>query len=475
VSLPMPFRLAERPHATPFLTSPTICLFESGPSDGAIFLWDCNRPYRREGANQAYTNGSNWGQQFTLDPWGNLTAVSAISGKGMVGVFTASATTQNQLSCKAGCASSYDAAGNTTSDGNGTITYDAENRISTAGGVTYTYDGDGKRVEKSSGTLYWTGVGSDALSESDLSGNFNEEYVFYDGMRVSRIDRPSSTSHAFLTDQLGSIRMIGTASDTSTLKVEQDLDYTPYGIVTTGTPADPYQFTGKERDPESGLENFGARYNASILGRFMTPDWAAKPASVPYANFGNPQSLNLYSYVENNPTTLGDPDGHGDTPALNCASGASQNDAPLKCVDTSTTAQKKEVAQDKGSWFHKLLGYFYWKVPKGEGFEVKDAKIGPFKFDAGYRVKGKDFKQTTKGMEVPPSTVKSGLRSRLVRPKWVCSGRRRKRKASPQRSTGYRDSSGETLRVRAARWELVGAHVSLSAAGPRWVLTPVRC
>jgi hypothetical protein len=34
------------------------------------------------------------------------------------------------------------------------------------------------------------------------------------------------------------------------------------------------------------------------------------PTAVPYANFGNPQSLNLYSYVKNNPTTFGDPDGH---------------------------------------------------------------------------------------------------------------------------------------------------------------------
>jgi hypothetical protein len=42
----------------------------------------------------------------------------------------------------------------------------------------------------------------------------------------------------------------------------------------------------------------------------MQPDWAAKPTDVPYANFGNPQSLNLYSYVQNNPTTVGDPDGH---------------------------------------------------------------------------------------------------------------------------------------------------------------------
>ena len=42
----------------------------------------------------------------------------------------------------------------------------------------------------------------------------------------------------------------------------------------------------------------------------MTPDWEQKPTTVPYANFGNPQSLNLYAYVENNPTTVGDPDGH---------------------------------------------------------------------------------------------------------------------------------------------------------------------
>jgi RHS repeat-associated protein len=71
-----------------------------------------------------------------------------------------------------------------------------------------------------------------------------------------------------------------------------------------------YCYTGKERDSESGLDMFGARYYGSSLGRFMTPDWAAKPVTVPYAHFGNPQSLNLYSYVQNNPTTVGDPDGH---------------------------------------------------------------------------------------------------------------------------------------------------------------------
>jgi RHS repeat-associated protein len=66
------------------------------------------------------------------------------------------------------------------------------------------------------------------------------------------------------------------------------------------------------RDTESGLDYFGARYLSSDLGRFMTPDWAAKPTAVPYASFGNPESLNLYAYVYNNPNTGVDLDGHVD-------------------------------------------------------------------------------------------------------------------------------------------------------------------
>src|ERR1700691_425459 len=71
-----------------------------------------------------------------------------------------------------------------------------------------------------------------------------------------------------------------------------------------------YKFTGKERDSESGLDNFGARYNASTMGRFMTPDWSSKPAAVPFADPANPQSLNLYSYVTNNFLSRIDPLGH---------------------------------------------------------------------------------------------------------------------------------------------------------------------
>lgn len=56
-------------------------------------------------------------------------------------------------------------------------------------------------------------------------------------------------------------------------------------------------FTGKERDQESGLDNFTARYYSGAMGRFLSPD----PSGLYYADPTNPQSLNLYSYVQNNP------------------------------------------------------------------------------------------------------------------------------------------------------------------------------
>jgi len=69
-------------------------------------------------------------------------------------------------------------------------------------------------------------------------------------------------------------------------------------------------FTGKERDTESGNDYFGARYYASSMGRFMSPDWSAKIEPVPYSKLDDPQTLNLYAYVTNNPLTRRDLDGH---------------------------------------------------------------------------------------------------------------------------------------------------------------------
>ena len=126
---------------------------------------------------------------------------------------------------------------------------------------------------------------------------------------------------------------------------EQDIDYYPFGGVIAdncATVVQHYRFNGKEWDAESGLDNFGARYDASNMGRFMTPDWAAKPVSVPYANFGNPQSLNLYAYAENNPTTFGDPDGHQGPMGNGDYAQAGQVNFP--CATNATDCQAQQAA-----------------------------------------------------------------------------------------------------------------------------------
>ena len=61
------------------------------------------------------------------------------------------------------------------------------------------------------------------------------------------------------------------------------------------------RYTGKEIDGESGNNYFGARYYASSMGRFMSPDWSATAEPVPYARLGDPQTLNLYAYLMNDP------------------------------------------------------------------------------------------------------------------------------------------------------------------------------
>jgi RHS repeat-associated protein len=83
------------------------------------------------------------------------------------------------------------------------------------------------------------------------------------------------------------------------------------------------QFTGKERDAETGLDYFLARYYSGAQGRFLSPDeWKGgivdpttgqdieTNTALPYADITDPQTLNKYAYVRNNPLKYIDPDGH---------------------------------------------------------------------------------------------------------------------------------------------------------------------
>jgi RHS repeat-associated protein len=103
----------------------------------------------------------------------------------------------------------------------------------------------------------------------------------------------SGNVYYYFQDQIGTSRLMATSGAT----VCYDADYTPFGqeLAYTTTCSQNYKFTGKERDTETGNDNFGARYYPNNLGRFLTPDplMASGRAS-------NPQTWNRYADVQVN-------------------------------------------------------------------------------------------------------------------------------------------------------------------------------
>jgi RHS repeat-associated protein len=215
----------------------------------------------------------------------------------------------------------YDTSGNQKQDQAGRqFTYDAENHqvtFNTTAG-TYSYDGDGRRVKKtdSSGTTVFV---------YNAGGQLIAEYT--------SVDPVSTNGLSYLTsDHLGSTRLVTDING----YVKARHDYLPFGEelpsnVGSRSSVDGYgavdgvrqKFTQKERDNESGLDYFDARYYSSAQGRFTSPDefvggpqelftFANAASSNPtfYADIRDPQSLNKYQYTYNNPLIYIDPDGH---------------------------------------------------------------------------------------------------------------------------------------------------------------------
>ena len=202
----------------------------------------------------------------------------------------------------------YNLGGNQTQIGGFAFGYDGENRLtsSTISSATsgYGYDGEGRRVTKQSG-------GATTVFVYDAAGSLAQE-------SVSGTPPPASpcTTCYLMADTLGSTRlMVGTSEN-----VLEKHDYLPFGEelpsgvdgrdTSWGGPDPRQKFTSKERDAESGLDYFGARYFSGAQARFTSPDWSATPQPVPYADLRDPQTLNLYGYVRNHPLNLADPDGH---------------------------------------------------------------------------------------------------------------------------------------------------------------------
>lgn len=209
----------------------------------------------------------------------------------------------------------YDANGNMTkrnatnstcTSGGDSMSSDVENRMTsmtTASGTTsFAYNGDGARVSRTiaTGTTYYVGNYYEVWKPAG-SATFNKYYFFGANRLATRIN---GTLFYMQGDYLGSSSLLMTTA--GALQTRQA--YFPYGdkrladgsALPTGMDT---TFTGQKSDDSTGLMYYGARYYDTTLGRFTQADTII-PSPM------NPQSLNRYSYVSNNPVRYTDPTGH---------------------------------------------------------------------------------------------------------------------------------------------------------------------
>lgn len=264
---------------------------------------------RLTSAGTASTVGGHcWGYLYAYDPWGNLTSQAGWTpnyngcSQTVMGAVTADAN--NHIS-----AFSYDAAGNASGESGYTYNWDAESQLKsvsgTFGSATYLYDGDGRRVSEPH--LLWYGPDGNILAFTDGSGNVYSEYVYLGSRRIAILAGTNVTPIS--SDSLGSARILTDGTGV----VIYDADFTPYGgeRAYTQTSYSIFKFEGKQRDFSTTQNDyFGARYYSNRFGRWLNPDWTVDPEPVPFGDLTNPQTLNLYAFVHDDPESFIDMDGH---------------------------------------------------------------------------------------------------------------------------------------------------------------------
>jgi RHS repeat-associated protein len=178
------------------------------------------------------------------------------------------------------------------------------------------------------------------------------QYVYAGNKLVA--EYTNTTTQFIHRDHLGSTRLVTGVSES----ISDSTDYLPFGQEGTGAIATTHKFTGKERDPESGLDNFDFRYYSSSMGRFMKPD-------EPFGGWeqNDPQSFNLYSYVRNSPTVNVDPDGHdcvyfsgGGSPYVKRNDCFSDEDEGIY-VDGSVDVKSFKYHDSPSSWSYSYTAY----------------------------------------------------------------------------------------------------------------------
>ena len=246
------------------------------------------------------TSANTWKLKFTYDRYGNRLSEIPVGGTARMPMNEVSVdAATNQIVING--TRPYDAAGNMTSDGSHAYSYDAESRLTNVDGAanTFAYDGSGFRVNKN-GTIY-IAAGGKVLAEYAAGAAAtapNVEYIYAGGQRVAAVAGGTTTFN--YNDQLST-----RVNADSTGTITRTYGHYPFGETwyETGTP-NKWKFTTYERDADSegGLDNANARFDSTRIGRFMSLD----PLS---GRSGDPQSLNHYSYVANDPVNLRDPSG----------------------------------------------------------------------------------------------------------------------------------------------------------------------
>ncbi|MDP2905534.1 MAG: RHS repeat-associated core domain-containing protein [Candidatus Omnitrophota bacterium] len=193
----------------------------------------------------------------------------------------------------------YDANGNLTRKEEPSkttnLTYDSQNRLKTftnpASSATYAYDGQGRRISKTVNGSTTTYIYDNDELIREQSGSTVISYT-----HGSRIDEIISDSRGYYYhyDALGSITNLTNASGAQV----NSYNYEAFGNLTgqTGIISNPWLFTGRQYDQESGLYFYRNRYYDPTIGRFISQD--------PTGMVDGP---NLYAYVKNNPVNLIDP------------------------------------------------------------------------------------------------------------------------------------------------------------------------
>ncbi len=190
-----------------------------------------------------------------------------------------------------------------------TYTYDAEgNIVSVDGAAQYVYDAFSMRAKTTSenGTVmhYAYNPSGQRVSTWGVNGNLVTANYYANGHPIAYYSSTDGYLHFEHQDWEGTERM----RTNHTGSVEGSYASLPFGDAfnASGTDTDPYHFAGLDHDADSDTEHADFRQYSSAQGRWLSPD----PSSGSY-DFGNPQSLDCYVYVLNNPLSLTDPKGLG--------------------------------------------------------------------------------------------------------------------------------------------------------------------